>query len=79
MDIKTYTQDQVDLKLLATDMASVKKMVGDINNKLDANYVTKDAMKLMEQKLDLIQKIVYGVIALILTAVVGAVVSLVLR
>ena len=79
MDTKTYTLDQVDLKLLATDMASVKKMVGDINNKLDANYVTKDEMKLMEQKLDLIQKIVYGVIALILTAVVGAVVSLVLR
>lgn len=76
---RRYTQDQVDLALMATDLAAVKKTVESMNSKLDADYVTKDVMKLLELKVELLQKIVYGMVTLVLVAFVGAVINLVIK
>lgn len=78
MPDKTYTKADVDFAVMATDLKTVKDTVANISRKLDAEYVTKDELALRDQKIELLQKIVYGVVGLILTAVVGAVVSLVL-
>lgn len=68
---KLYTQDQVDLFKMASRVESIDKTVADINHKLDANYVTKDELKIVQLQVELLQKIVYGLISLILTTVVG--------
>lgn len=70
-----YTKDQVDLALISADLKQVKETVESINHKLESNYVTKDELKLVQVQLELIQKIVYGVVGLILTAVIGSVVA----
>ena len=74
-DEKRYSQDQVDLALIASDLKTVKETVDSVNRKLDANYVTKDELKLTTIQLELLQRIVYGVVGLILTAVIGGMVA----
>jgi hypothetical protein len=46
---KKYTQDQVDLQLMATDLKAVKETVNAMNRKLDADYVTKDELELIKR------------------------------
>lgn len=69
---QTYTQEQVDLKDMSNKVSSIEKTVNDISRKLEANYVTKDELKLLQIQVELLQKIVYGVVGLIITAVVSA-------
>jgi hypothetical protein len=68
---KRYTQSQVDVKLITEKLNSIEKKVEVIDKKLSADYVTKDQLKLVESQLGIIQRIVYGVVALILTGVIG--------
>jgi hypothetical protein len=68
---KRYTQSQVDVKLITEKLNSIEKKVEVIDAKLSADYVTKDQHKLLETHVLILQKIVYGVVALILTGVIG--------
>lgn len=61
-----------DAALLAKDIEYIKAQVNQINMKLDENYVTQD-------EFDPIKKIVYGMVSVILLAVLGAIVALVVR
>lgn len=74
-DEKRYTKDQVDLALMAADLKTVKDTVESMNKKLEAEYVRQDQLKLLQMQVELLQKIVYGVVGLILTAVVGGMVA----
>ena len=83
---KTYTQEQLDQAEISFKVANIEKMVIDIHHKLDANYVTKDELRIhilkMEQiqkQTDFIQKIVFGVIGTIALTVVGAILNLVVH
>lgn len=68
---KRYTQSQVDIALITDKLINIESKVNSIDTKLEKEYVTKDELKLTQIQVDLVQKIVYGVVGLILTAVVG--------
>lgn len=72
---KTYTQDQIDFVKMSGKVDNIEKAVIEIDRKLDANYVTKDELKLVQMQVELLQRIVYGVVGLILTAVIGGMVA----
>lgn len=74
---KVYTQEEVDMVKINNKLDNIEKIAKENRDLLKNEYVTKDELALRDQKLELLQKIVYGVIGLILTAVVGALVSLV--
>jgi len=74
---KVYTQEEVDMVRINNKLDNIEKIAKENRDLLKNEYVTKDELALRDQKLELLQKIVYGVIGLILTAVVGALVSLV--
>jgi hypothetical protein len=57
---------------VAVDISYIKADISNINSKLDDHYVTKDQFAP-------IQRLVYGLVGLILIAVVGAILALVLR
>lgn len=63
-------RDTVKLAVLESNMVYIKEKLDDIDKKVSSGYVTKD-------EFEPIKKIVYGVVSLILVAVVGAVVALV--
>lgn len=66
--------DGVETKIavLQTDLTYLKDRVDEISDKLDEKFVT-------QVEFDPIRKLVYGIVALILTAVVGAIVSVVIN
>ncbi len=69
----TRTPGEVtQIALMAQDIGYIKRSVDDLTVKVDHNYVTKEEFKPVKQ-------LVYGLVALILTAVVGAIMALVIR
>jgi thiosulfate reductase cytochrome b subunit len=63
---------QVSNEVLDTKISSIQDDVREIKTRIDHNYVTKE-------EFDPIKKLVYGMVALILTAVVGALIALVIK
>ena len=64
--------DQVKLAVIATDISYIKTDISEIKSLVQDQYVTKS-------EFDPIKRIVYGLVGLTLTAVVGAIMTLVLR
>lgn len=64
--------DQTKLAVITTKLEYIIKKVDDIEKNQHSNFVSKD-------EFEPIKRIVYGLVGLILVAVVGAMVSLVLR
>lgn len=62
--------DDVKLAVMQNDLAYVKDTVTKLDTKISSGYVSKE-------EFEPIKKIVYGVVSLILVAVVGALVALV--
>lgn len=63
---------KADFKVMSNDIAYMRQDVIDIKMSLNNSYVTKD-------QFDPIKKLVYGLVGLILTAVVVALMSLVVN
>jgi len=63
--------DRVQLAVISNDLTYIKEKMNAIDTKVSNNYVTKE-------EFEPIKKIVYGVVSLILVAVVGALVALVI-
>lgn len=61
-----------NLAVIANDLTYIKRDIADIKATVQHGYVTKE-------EFEPIKKIVYGLVGLILVAVVGAVVSLVVK
>jgi hypothetical protein len=57
--------------VLQNDISYIKKDVSEIKEKMESHYVTKD-------EFEPVKKVVYGLVALILVAVVGAAIALVI-
>lgn len=68
----TYTQDQVDLAKMSIKIDNIEVAVNTINTKLEKEYVT-------QEQFAPIKSIVYGMVALILTGVVGALLALIIK
>lgn len=63
---------ETKVALIAKDISYMKDKVDDVDVKLSSHYVSKE-------EFEPVKKIVYGLVGLILVAVVGAVISLVVR
>lgn len=68
--MKRPTTQNIDV--IATKLDYIQQDVAEIKAKLDKDYVTTD-------EFDPIKKVVYGMVSVILMAVVGALVALVVR
>lgn len=72
MTAKKANGTDTKLAVMANDIAYIKDEVKDIKQKLEGQYVTQD-------EFEPIKKIVYGLVTLILTAVVMGLIGLVLK
>lgn len=61
---------------LQKDVVYMRDKLDELSEKLDEKYVTQDEFK---AKLEPMSKIVYGLVAVILTTVVGALLSVVIN
>jgi hypothetical protein len=64
--------------VIVNKIENLQRQVTKIEMMLEKKYVTKDELKLRDERISLLQKLVYGVVGLILSAVALAVVNLVL-
>ena len=71
MPVKKQTNDRVELAVMANDIAHIRTEVSEIKIKIDSRYVTKT-------ECEPVRKVVYGIIGLILVAVVGGLLGLVI-
>lgn len=65
-------EDKVNLALIEQDLKYIKDSVKEIKNSLDKNYVTIDQFAP-------VKSIVYGMVGLILTSIVVAMLTLIIR
>lgn len=61
-----------NIEVIANDIGYIKRDVNDIKNKLEQEYVTKEAF-------EPVRKLVYGLVGLILIGVIVAVLALVIK
>ena len=61
---------------LQKDIQYMKDKIDEMNDKMDEKFVTQDEFR---AKFDPISKLVYGIVGLILTTVVGALLSIVIN
>ena len=66
----TESRDEVKLAVIQNDLTYIKEKLNAVDNKVSSHYVSKE-------EFEPIKKIVYGLVSLILIAVVGALVALV--
>lgn len=69
---KSFNKINIDLAVILNKVGYIEKEVTDIKTKLEKEYVTQD-------QFEPVKKIVYGMVGTILLAVIGAVITLVIR
>lgn len=69
---KSEKNNDVILAVIQNDMVYMKEGINTINEKLSRGYVTKE-------EFEPIKKVVYGLVGLILTSVLGALVAIVVN
>ena len=69
---KTFPNNETSLALMAQKITFIDENVKDIKTKLEADYVTKD-------QFEPIKRIVWGLVGLILTAVVVSLMALIIN
>jgi hypothetical protein len=67
-----HNSDSVNIAVLQTDMSYIRQTLDEMRSDLNGKYVTKE-------QFDPVQKIVFGIVSLLLISVVGAILSLVLK
>ncbi len=68
-------QDNIKLAVMANDITYIKQQLDQIDGKVSNHYVTKDEFALHRDRLSLLQNIVFGLVGLILIAVIGAIMA----
>ena len=68
----TKKQDEINIAVITSQLADIKDDIRDIKLKLENDYITRN-------EFDPYKRIIQGLVALVLTAVVGAVLTLVIR
>ena len=62
--------DETKLAVIQTDLTYIKEKLNAVDNKVSSHYVSKE-------EFEPIKRIVYGLVSLILVAVVGALIAIV--
>jgi hypothetical protein len=69
-------ETKIAINGLQKDIQYMKAKIDEMNDKMDEKFVTQDEFR---AKFDPISKLVYGIVGLILTTVVGALLSVVIN
>lgn len=64
-------EEEVTLSRIKSDLEYIKRDISEIKNTLKADYVTRE-------EFSPIKSIIYGLVALLLTGIVGALIALVI-
>jgi hypothetical protein len=70
--LKEEEKNEVNIALIAKDIEYIKGDVKEIKDKMEKNYITRE-------EFDPIKKIVYGIVTLVLSGVVVAILALVIK
>jgi hypothetical protein len=70
--------NETKLAVMAEQISVINTNVAEIKEKLESCYVTQDTLRRYTDRLERIEKIVYGLVAIILSAVILAIVKLVI-
>lgn len=70
--IKETSESVANIKIMSNDIAYVRSDIQEIKTKLDSSYVTKDTFAP-------VQRIVYGLVAVLGIATIGAIIKLILK
>ena len=70
--------DKVELAVIANDISYIKVSIDKINGRLEHEYVTKAELDIVDKKYELTQRVVYGMVGLMLIAMFGAFIKLVI-
>lgn len=70
--IMTRPNEGTKIAVMAEQIKNIDKTVNSIEEKLDKNYVSTDKFALTQDKVERLEKIIYGVIMLLLAALVTA-------
>jgi len=65
-------KEDTQIAVMANDISYIKKSIDDMNSRLDHHYVTKD-------EFDPIKKLVYGMVAIVLSSVAAAVMAILVK
>lgn len=76
---KAKADNDVYTYAILVELDNLNDKYTSINNKLNANYASKSELSAIRQRLAMLEKIVYGAVALILITVFGAILALVVR
>lgn len=71
-DNNTSNNDSIQIAVMANDLKYLRNSMDTLDEKISSNYVTK-------AEFDPIKKVVYTLVSLILIAVVGSLLSLVVK
>lgn len=69
-------KESAELATIKADLRHVLTDVGDIKRKMDSNFLTRIEF---EAKFAPVQRLVFGLVAIILTTVVGAILMVVVK
>ena len=65
-------EEDIKLAVIANDIGYIKEAIQTINDRLDKNYIT-------QAEFEPVKRIVYGIMFLIVTGIVGALLAMVLK
>ncbi|MFA5132751.1 MAG: hypothetical protein WC444_05520 [Candidatus Paceibacterota bacterium] len=77
MGIEQSLETQV--AVIAQRIESIEGTVNEIKSKLENEYITNDKHELLSKRVELLERIVFGVVSIVLIAVGGAIISLVIQ
>jgi hypothetical protein len=75
---KEYSDDKIDLALLTKDVEYIKIKIDEINSKLEKDYVDIEKHCGLERRVQFLERVVFGLISLIVVAVITAILKLVI-
>lgn len=73
------TDTKTALAVIAVVLGQTKKEIEDVKDSLDRGYATKAALEAVRSRLQMLERIVYGAVSIILISVLGALLTLVVR
>jgi len=74
---KNDDDDKIVLAVLTKDIDYIKQKIDDVDEKLERDYVTCEKYNYLERRVQLLEKINFGLITLIVVAVITSLIKLV--
>lgn len=71
--------DEVQIAVMAEGIKNIETKVNSIDARLRDDYVTNDKLLLTVEKVSRLEKLIYGCIGIMMTSIILAIMSLIIR